>query len=282
MGGAALCVFLALPSLGSNRDSDQEEKEYGRQRALLQEKFKRLEGKYDLLIQDYNQAKIESRDTIQQWKAYTAKWERSFGKPQDYGVSDRLGYPNLRLANDRLKEIARDLNRLVGLFGNHIEGERDPRTIELETRLEKQIDGLRGLLDITRPVVKEGKWAEAGDVRWRVVSARRKTRDRERGVRLATVRFKLQITGEIMKRLEVDAFTLLTESGEKLSPILRFDAPFAYPEEEKPPFGSFLEAADTHTFMVIFEIPEEDRNFILRVTDLETRSKNDAYISLKM
>lgn len=268
--------------LGLARAADREAEEYDRQRGLVQEKFQRLERKFDLLIQDFNQAKIESRDTLRQWKAYSERWLRDFGEVGDYTVSDRLEFPNLRLADDRLQQAAADLPRLVNLLGSHIEGERDEKTIGLEKQVEKQLAGVRELIEIPVPVVKEGRWTEAGGVRWRVVSARRRARDRDRGVRLATIRFKLEISGPVMKRFEDDAIALFTESGEKLFPVLSFDAAFAYPEDEKLPFGRFLEAGELHTFTAVFEVPDEERDFILRVTDLETRTRNYGYISLRL
>lgn len=278
----AFFAVLAAPAIAAASRSDREYKDYAKQRQLVLDKFEGLEEKFEVLIQDYNNAKIESRDTIGQWHSYSRRWERKFGKPNDYSVRERLDYPNLRIVNKEMKDAAFDLKKLLLYFGKNIEGERDEKTVDLEKDLERRFEGLRLFINIEDPVMNRGAWGEAGDVRWRVFSARRKSRDKYRGTRLAMVKFKVHITGEFVKRIDTDAFMLMSQTGRKIGPKLKFDATFAYPDRKKPPFGKYIDNGVIHSYALIFEVPEKEREFILRLTDLEPRTKAYTYFSLKI
>jgi len=262
--------------------SDRDKREFDKQRKELNEKFLKLEEQFEILIQDYDIAKMESKDTHAQWKVYSNSWKRKFGRPRDYGLKRKPKFANLKMTNDRLLSVAKDMERLVGAFGRNIEGRRKEKTIQLENSIEKRLNGIRELVQISVPAVRKGKWAEAGDVRWRIASARRQRRNRYKNTRLATVKLKVQITGEFMKRLEADAMMLMSEGGKKIYPILKFDASFAYSKKERPPYGRFLEATRIHSFTVVFEIPDDEREYILKVNDLEDPTDVYSYISLRI
>lgn len=282
-----LLVFVLSSPVFSATREDRElakaQKEYDEQRKELKEKYGLLQEKFDLLIGDYDNAKIQGKDSIGQWKSYQDRFTREFGRAKDYYSKTRFEFDNLKMVNDTLRDLCTDIPGLVDMFGKDIEGPRNEKTIRLEESITKRLEGVAEILGIEKPVLNGGSWAAAGPVRWKVLNARRKSKDKYTNTRLATVRFKIQITDEIMKRLEGEGMMLLSPSGEKLYPIMNFDREkFAYSEKERPPFGDWIESERIHTFTAVFRVGEEDREFILRVSDLERTRPEYSYIGLRL
>ncbi|MDP7134475.1 MAG: hypothetical protein QF437_28520 [Planctomycetota bacterium] len=281
-----LVFVLSSPVFSASREEREQaraKKEYYEQREELREKFELVQEKFDLLIGDYDNAKIEGRDSIGQWKSYQNRFKREFGRARNYYSKTRFKFDNLKMVNDTLKDLAGDIPDLVEMIGKNIEDARDEKTISLEESITRRLEGISGILDIEKPVLRRGSWTPAGPVRWKVINARRKTRDKYTKTRLATVRFKVQITDEIMKRLEGEGMMLLSANGEKLYPIMNFGrAKFAYSEKERPPFGDWIEATRVHTFTAVFRVGEKEREFILRVSDLERAQPEYSYVSVRL
>jgi len=281
-----LALVLCSPIFSASRE-DRElkraQKAYDEQRDELKKKYELLREKFDLLIGDYDNAKIEGKDSLAQWKSYRSRFMREFGRAKDYYSKTRFKFDNLKMVNDTLRDLGDDIPDLVDRFGKNIEGSRDEKTVSLEESIAKRLDGIAEILGIEKPVLKRGSWTAAGPVRWKVLNARRKSKDKYTNTRLATVRFKVQITDEIMKRLEGEGMMLLSPNGDKLYPIMNFGREkFAYSEKERPPFGDWIETTRVHTFTAVFRVGEKDREFILRVSDLERTQPEYSYVGLRL